>query len=1138
MNMKKQNLIWRSLPLLAGLLLPTGLRAEEVGDEIVYQRWHVNKVSGERENVCQKITFTVTSADPSNRTVALYKRKTGMPYDPEKVFEDERSTRSYAPAMEYSDDPIWGSHPDHPAYPDEPVDMIEIPSTVKGEDGYTYTVTGIGSGSLRYYSGGSEKLVLPSTITEIGRYAIYSDVATLYSCTLTIPASVKRLHGNFVYGYGIREIVFLRTDGNFQLDPGTDRNYSLARGYVCTRATVPQAVIDQCKAGTRTDAFQEWYNECPSSIDPSQPLQAGCEFRVGVDDYLMNFTIIEAPGGQLEAALFSPYNPNVPEGRTLEDVTNGNVGISQSAISYKKYVKNNITEKIPMSIPSSVKGPDGKTYTVTTIGRYGCMGGQEFDISTITFPSTLLYIGQNGAGCDAVTFDLSKATGLKTIGKEAFSTSENMEVLLLPEGLETIENSAFHNVGYRGEGISLQLPVSLKLIGESAFSGAKLKSVNFNSLTNLKRICQYAFSYVRFESDHLEFAEGLERLSGFNYVRNIKSVKLPESLKSIDDFAFYEAGLEEVTIPAGTDSVFWSAFAGCDDLKKVTVKGARYIGREAFSSCNALEEVNLSPVVTKIDYDGFYNSKSLSKLNLAELVNLTYIGDGAFMNCPLGGEFPALDNLEHLGRACFRKCGFTGTPYYPKNVEFWGDYLFAENDFTGEVVIPSRLLYTCYGMFDGCNGITKVIFEAPEMYQEQDYATKFEKCSGVTDVYFKSAWPAMYFDLDEFAGPEKTKLHLSQWYIDYRKIFAEDPGFSGDYLNWYRANPESFVPWDEAYLPKGFYLSGRIRGYLFHPDLSPWDLAENDAMWTLTVDDPEKHTLKVSGFGMPRTLSATKYLHSVVVVPDRVMLDNHVYTVTSIGESAFQGRQVIPDPVFPTCGPCAYQMTGLYLPSTIKDIEPIAVFGNYVLQWVKFYEAGTKPFPTYNGYIEPYYDKQLGNINVFTGDEPVMTPQTELASELETIGEMAFAYNPLLQMELPASLKEIQEKGLQSGFSSLIFYNEEPDKLTWTDSGQSLTSDMTILVKQALYDQCAKGQRTDLFQRYFDAGQVVLMTKNSGDVNGDGVIDEKDVDELALAILETPSFRYVSYAADVDGNGKINMVDIVMLVNKIKSLIK
>ena len=93
--MKRLNLMWRSLPLLAALLLPTGLRAEEVGDEIVYERWAVNKETGKREFVSQTLTFTVTSADPSNRTVAFYKRKKGNPYDPEKVFEDELDSHNY-----------------------------------------------------------------------------------------------------------------------------------------------------------------------------------------------------------------------------------------------------------------------------------------------------------------------------------------------------------------------------------------------------------------------------------------------------------------------------------------------------------------------------------------------------------------------------------------------------------------------------------------------------------------------------------------------------------------------------------------------------------------------------------------------------------------------------------------------------------------------------------------------------------------------------------------------------------------------------------------------------------------------------------------------------------------------------------
>lgn len=1132
--MKRLNLMWHSLPLLAALLLPTGLRAEEVGDEIVYERWAVNKETGKREFVSQTLTFTVTSADPSNRTVAFYKRKKGNPYDPEKVFEDELDSHNYAPALDYSERPEWGHHPDY-SNQDEPFDVIDVPSRVMGKDGFTYTVTGIGSGAFDY-QGLSDKLVIPSTVTEIGRYAIYAEYNKLYASTVTIPASVKRLHGNFVYGGGICNIVFERTDGDFQLDESTDNLFGLARGYVCTHAVVPQAVIDECKAGTRSDAFQQWYNECPSSIDPSQPLEAGCEFMVKVDDYLMNFTVIEAPDGQLEAALFSQNYSNIHINKTIEEVTYG-VYNGRTAFSYHKF-KREFKNTLPVSIPGSVVGPDGKTYTVTTIGSYACWS-PEFHISTLTFPSTILHIGKKGGTSDAVTIDLSKAAGLKEIGDETFSTSENIEQLLLPANLETIGEKAFARAGDDGIGINLQLPVSLKFIGYSAFHAANLKSVNFKDLTNLKCISPYAFSYAPFADDCLEFAEGLERLSGFIYVKNVKSVKLPESLKAIDGSAFYESGLEEVTIPAGVDSIFMDAFAACQSLKKVTVEGARYIGRGAFKSCRALEEVNLPSVVNKIDDDAFNSCTSLTKLNFADLVNLKYVGGSAFYSCPFGGEFPALDSFEILLGGCFRKCGFTGTFKWPKNVKEYGSEVFAENDFTGEIVVPSRWLYEGYGLFNECHGITKVTFEAPEEYQDMNFESKFTNCSGVTDVYFVSAWPEMHFYLDEFAGPEKTKLHLSQWYIDYNKTYlATDPGVTiGGFLYWYQENPESLVPWDEAYLPKGFYCGYPNSALYHHIDLSPWMKEENFATWKIEVDDPVKRTLKVTSFAMPTLNASSSWLYSMIVVPDYLKMNNQIYTVTSIGESAFQGKEVVPDPVWPTVGPCGYNMIGLYLPSTVKEIERLAAYGNYNFQLVKFYEAGKKPFPSY---IPDLYTSYSPNFveyfNVTTADSPVMEPQMEVPGELEVIGEMAFdGGNPILTMDLPASLKQVEPNGLPAP-NDLYFYNEEPDKLTWTDSGEDLASDMTIHVKQALYDQCANGQRTDLLQRYFDAGQVVLMSKNSGDVNGDGVIDEKDVNELSLAILLKPSYKYVSYAADVDGNGRIDMTDIVTLINKIKSL--
>ena len=49
-----------------------------------------------------------------------------------------------------------------------------------------------------------------------------------------------------------------------------------------------------------------------------------------------------------------------------------------------------------------------------------------------------------------------------------------------------------------------------------------------------------------------------------------------------------------------------------------------------------------------------------------------------------------------------------------------------------------------------------------------------------------------------------------------------------------------------------------------------------------------------------------------------------------------------------------------------------------------------------------------------------------------------------------------------------------------------------------------------------------------GDVNGDGVIDEKDVNLLSKYLFVTVPVNFITQAADINGDGKIDEDDVYM----------
>jgi hypothetical protein len=63
---------------------------------------------------------------------------------------------------------------------------------------------------------------------------------------------------------------------------------------------------------------------------------------------------------------------------------------------------------------------------------------------------------------------------------------------------------------------------------------------------------------------------------------------------------------------------------------------------------------------------------------------------------------------------------------------------------------------------------------------------------------------------------------------------------------------------------------------------------------------------------------------------------------------------------------------------------------------------------------------------------------------------------------------------------------------------------------------------------YFIPNNILL-----GDADGNGVVDAADVIEVSNKILGKPSGKFVEKNADVNGDGKVNAIDIVMIISMI-----
>ena len=121
--------------------------------------------------------------------------------------------------------------------------------------------------------------------------------------------------------------------------------------------------------------------------------------------------------------------------------------------------------------------------------------------------------------------------------------------------------------------------------------------------------------------------------SSFYGCSSLSSVVLPEGLETIGKWAFYECtSLTNITIPSTVISIGKSAFLDCSNLTTVNIlNGITTIGEYAFYNCTSLQQVYIPDSVTKIETYAFRNCSALVSINIPKTVS--QIDSGAFAGC-------------------------------------------------------------------------------------------------------------------------------------------------------------------------------------------------------------------------------------------------------------------------------------------------------------------------------------------------------------------------------------------------------------------------------------------------------------------------------------------------------------------------
>jgi hypothetical protein len=218
------------------------------------------------------------------------------------------------------------------------------------------------------------------------------------------------------------------------------------------------------------------------------------------------------------------------------------------------------------------------------------------------------------------TFVVSPA--VTRLSEEAFSGLK-INNLVLREGVTTVGANAFKGVDLLK---AITLPASVTTLEANAFAcngdvGSKIETVDFRKGSTLTEIGDEAFKLAT-KLQKITLPKGLEIIgaAAFQGVgTNFVDIDLPETLKTIGDYAFKDTGLLSIEFPASVETVGAHAFEGVGSIEIVEFPFESHlisIGEAAFQGCTGLKLVQLPPSIQHVYADAFKNASSIQEFGI------------------------------------------------------------------------------------------------------------------------------------------------------------------------------------------------------------------------------------------------------------------------------------------------------------------------------------------------------------------------------------------------------------------------------------------------------------------------------------------------------------------------------------------
>ena len=729
--------------------------------------------------------------------------------------------------------------------------------------------------------------------------------------------------------------------------------------------------------------------------------------------------------------------------------------------------------------------------------------------------------------------------GATSLRDSAFYSCEGLKSVSLPESLETIGYFAFGGCGKLEE---ILLPKGVKTVGCNSFWGCSA----------LREIRVAEDSPWLCSVDGILYDKSLTTLITCPAAKTGEPV-LPGSLTTIGDEAFGNCQIEKITIPASVTSIGMDAFSGCGKLTEIYFTGkAPAIGASSFTCVTATvfypenddswtEEIRqgyggnltwhegeyavldsgpcgdnaiwslcengiltISGTGAMWDYGSDPESlppwlldhhEDIKGIRIEE--GITRVGASAFVVGWVMYETAFIElpeTLESIGEYAFWQSGCAAIPL-PGHLREIGDNAFGLAGISGELQIPGSVERIGKEAFWETLITTLTLEDGVQVIDSE----AFGRCTELTGAHI----PSSVTSIGSQALAKGCVKLTDVWYDGTREQWQQI------------AAPDAV----ERQITTVHCLDGDIRP-------APMDQCGDDLTWSL-----ENGVLTVTGtgdmwnfgIGTQPWASRRKEIQTVVLSEG----------VTSVGERAFyafpDGFRIsevqLPDSL-QTIGEFAFYdcnfLSSFVIPAGMENIGEFALSFCDRLMEIQV-DADNAAFCSIDGAL---YTKDGLTLVAYPGGrqgEFVTPPDTTALGS----GALSGA-SSVTEVTVSAKVNQVGDSAFKDCTSL--------STVRFTGSAPKFGSNVFQSVKATAYYPENDETWTEEVRRDYGGEitwEAVAPSYASGDINGDGALDNKDVTRL-IRYLKYHDVDVVEEKLDVNGDGKLNNKDVTRLIRYLK----